>query len=80
MEDFSSSSVPNLEKKTFLVAARRVFAFSSHILALKTVGLFHSHTFCGVLLWILRFGNAWKWRLWFCAQSQGLGHCAPSLC
>lgn len=47
---FSSSSVPDLEKKTFLVAARRVFAFSSRILALKTVGLFHSHTFCGVLL------------------------------
>lgn len=50
MEDFSSSSVPNLEKKTFLVAARGMFTFSSHILALKAMGLFHSHTFCGVLL------------------------------
>lgn len=41
----------------------------------KNSRVFHIHTFCGVLLQVLRFGNAWKWQLWSCAQSQGL--CAP---
>lgn len=72
MEGFTA-----LQKKTFLVAARRMFIFSSHVLTLNTMGFFHIHMFCGVLLWVLRFGNAWKWRLRSCAWSQGLDHCAP---
>lgn len=39
---FSSSSVTGLQKKTFLVAARRVFVFSCRALSLKTAGFFTS--------------------------------------